>query len=362
MKVNSEDLIEGCILLKDVSARAMQPMILADTVLTQQHIDFLNAFEIQHVEVKNTLKNGTVFQYEAKRPSRQTDGKGKSVLTFNVEFRKAVKTYQKLYKEWESGIPVQIMKIKELILPLIDLMQNDQYAIKAFQAINTCRERGAGAVITSSLSAFFARKQGMDEGDVLQLSIAGLLLDCGLAKLPEGIDNSKYQTEEFQKDYRQHPVHGYRMLKELKVIQEGVLLSVLQHHERIDGSGFPLKLNGIQLHPYAKMISIIDQYVTCCIEQAWLPRELPMKAFTFLQKEPAGKLEKTLMQAFIYEGMQLLIGQEVRLSNGEQGEVVFIPENTPAAPYVSLQNQTILNLHTEPAIWIEDLAAEKVYS
>ncbi len=296
MKVNCEDLIEGCVLLKDVSVRALQPLMLANTVLTQENIDFLNAFEIQEVDVKNTLSNGMAFQYEAKSRSSKNENNLPSDgdLEFNVQFRQAVKGYQKLYQGWKNGLPVQILQIKQTILPLIKLMRTDKYVLKAFQAINTIKEHGTAAVVTAALSAFFARKQGMNEGDILQLGMAGLLLDCGMAKLPEGILATVHQSEDSQKEYRQHPVHGYRMLKELKVIQEGVLLSVLQHHERIDGNGFPLKLNGVQMHPYAKLVAVIDHYASCCQEHEWQSAELPMKAFTYIQKEPPGKLEKPL--------------------------------------------------------------------
>lgn len=362
MKVYCEDLVEGCILLKDVSAKAMQPMMLADTVITQEHIDFLTAFAVQDVEVKNILHDGTVFQYDENQRSARQNIKNITDLTFNVQFRQAVKDYQQLFKEWESGQPIEIMKIKEIIQPLIKLMQNEQtFIIKAFQAVNTIREPGVSAVVTATLSAFISRKQGMSDGDVLQLGIAGFLLDCGMAKLPEGVRNpDNHHTEDYLKAYRQHPVHGYRMLKEQKVIQEGALLSVLQHHERLDGSGFPLKLKGVQLHPYAKLISIVDHYVTCCLEHNWEPDELPVKAFAFLQKEPAGKLDKVLMNTFLNEGMQLLMGEAVQLSNGATGEIMFIPENAPASPYIRLQNQEVLTLHTEPAISIERFMPEKV--
>lgn len=358
VRVACKDLVEGCILLQNVTARSAHPMILAETVITSEHKEFLIAFGIPEVEVKSTLKNGMPFEYVPANKNKDTEVDYNPKLLFNNQLRMAIKSFQSFYQEWSNGKPVDVMAIKAVILPLLNFIQeNNQFTLKVFQEIGIQKEIGASAVFAAILAAFMGRKLGKTEGEVIQLALAGFLRDCGMAKLPENIPHqSTHQNEANLKAYQGHAVHGYRMLKDVTVLKEGTLLSVLQHHERFDGSGFPLKLKGNQLHPFSHLLAIIDSYLEQCMEHEWETDELPIHSFTMLNKEPAGKFDKTLVNSFIYEGMTLLLGKKVQLSNGAVGEVSFVPADQPMSPYIRMQDDTVMTLDKVPSLTIERLA------
>src|SRR5690606_7772208 len=83
-------------------------------------------------------------------------------------------------------------------------------------------------------------------------------IDIGLTKYKPVIDSS-------QADPR-HPVISYEMIKDEPTLTKHAKLAIIQHHERLDGSGFPLKATAEKIHPYSRIIAVADQYVTLYIE------------------------------------------------------------------------------------------------
>jgi len=103
-------------------------------------------------------------------------------------------------------------------------------------------------------------KQNYDASDIKKLTYATLVHDVGNLFLPKRI---LFKRSALSPDDRElmktHPRKGAELLQSLKSPPE-VVRSVLQHHERIDGAGYPEGLTGIEIHPFAKIIAIADAY------------------------------------------------------------------------------------------------------
>ena len=90
---------------------------------------------------------------------------------------------------------------------------------------------------------------------------AGLVHDIGKVHIPDAILNKK---EDLSKDewalIRRHPADGRRDLEQAGETDELVLEVTRQHHERLDGSGYPLGLKGDQINPVSSLCSVIDSF------------------------------------------------------------------------------------------------------
>lgn len=339
MKVRRESLIEGCVLMGDISYLARQPIMTKKTVLTKEHLGVLEAFLVKEVDVQPQLANGETFHPNkiVEKPFPQTEGQ-----SLSVQHSRVSNDYQHFYKEWQSGAVVDIPKLRKTLIPLLTpCLEDNSYLLEILSVGIDGKDRGHQATTSAILSAFLGKKSGYSQGDALQVGLSGFLADCGMAK--ESLTSP---------DREQHPVLGYKMLKGLKAVQEGVLFAVLQHHEYENGSGYPLKLKGENLHPYAKIVAIINFYYTTVLEQHYQKNELPFKALDQMIKTYFGKIDHRLLDTFCLESMNLTLGLNVTLSNGQSGEIIYIPPNMPTRPYVRLEGGQILTLEADPKLAI----------
>ena len=115
------------------------------------------------------------------------------------------------------------------------------------------------SVDVATISMIIARNLGMSSKDVYNIGIAGLLHDMGKSKIPSEILNkpARLTDEEFA-IMKQHSELGYNILKEKKEFHGAISLAVLQHHEKMNGTGYPFGYASDKIVPYAKILSIAD--------------------------------------------------------------------------------------------------------
>lgn len=136
--------------------------------------------------------------------------------------------------------------------------------VKILSVAVSCQERnyeGSHSHFVSQKSVEVARILGMDETEIFEIEAAGLLHDIGKIALSPAI-NKKFQTEMTRQEfelYQKHPIIAQRMLSYSPQL-DNIGKIILQHHERLDGSGFPKHLQGKEILPGAAIIAVVDAY------------------------------------------------------------------------------------------------------
>lgn len=104
------------------------------------------------------------------------------------------------------------------------------------------------------------KKMGLRDAELTDLEFAALLHDIGKIGIPASIINksTSLTDAEFEK-IKMHPVIGYEILKEVKFLEKSVEI-LLQHHERIDGRGYPCRLKGQEINKCAQILAVADSY------------------------------------------------------------------------------------------------------
>ncbi len=117
------------------------------------------------------------------------------------------------------------------------------------------------SVAVCALMISLAKELGLSDAEVRQAGMGGLLHDIGKAMIPiEVLNKPGALTEEEFNLVKLHPEQGHALLKQGNVT-DGVALDIcLHHHEKIDGTGYPFKLNGSQISLFAKMGAVCDVY------------------------------------------------------------------------------------------------------
>lgn len=360
MKVKVKELIPGCIVSEDILSRTNRPIIPKRTVLTNDLIDFLHAFLIQDVTVEKTLVNGSTFVPEEvlneEDSISEMNEQKKPSLT--EAFLQATKEYKKEFKSWQSGIPVDIAKLRSIILPLIELSQYSQSDVFQLHHYSTEEEYFyQHSIAVGLISGFIGRRLNYNNGEVVQLSLAGCLADCGMTKLPLRILNNKsvLSLEDFE-EIKKHPTYSYKMIQNSPLIRDGVKISIFQHHERLDGSGYPLGEKGQRIHPYAKIIAVADTFHAMTSERYYRKKQSPFKVLELMIQDHFGKFDIASIKALESAIMNFSIGSKVKLSDGQIAEILFIEEKAPTRPLVKIiENNDIIHLERNRQLFIEEV-------
>ncbi|MGY4688207.1 HD-GYP domain-containing protein [Salibacterium sp. K-3] len=364
MKVMRQHLKEGCILIEDVFAVTSHPIMRKQTILHAEHLNVLEAFMIKHVHVENKLVDGTPFmplQDDEGYDNETDEEKTESPETFLDHYLEAVQTYKTLFQKWAGGTPVEMEKIRGFLAPLAEKMFDSPSLVLRLHHYSTREEYlYHHAVAVALLSMFLAKKRGLSKKERLQAGVAGALCDAGMARLPTAIlQNRGHLTEWEHEEVKNHPYYSYQMVKETKAVSDQVLLAVLQHHEREDGSGYPLHMTSGSIHTLSKIVSTADVYHAMTSERLHRKKRSPYKVIDEMFREEFGRLDPETLQLLTGALITFSIGSRVRLSNGDTGTIIYMDEKSPAEPMVrSDMNQEIVQMEGSKGPFIEEILSK----
>ncbi|MDT3425128.1 putative nucleotidyltransferase with HDIG domain [Paenibacillus forsythiae] len=176
---------------------------------------------------------------------------------------------------------------------------------------------------------------GYSRSDLNMLGLGALLHDIGKTQIPVKIVQKPgmLNDEEFR-HMQAHTEIGFKILKEEPNIPLLVAHCALQHHERINGSGYPRGLLGPQIHEFAKWIGVADSYDAMTSSRVYKKAMLPHQAVEALYVGSGTLYEQQQLEIFRDRVAIYPIGLHVRLSNGETGVVVRIDPSLPHRPVV----------------------------
>lgn len=205
----------------------------------------------------------------------------------------------------------------------------------------------AHCVNVSLLSAMIGKKLEFNEEEIKILSLGGLLHDIGKLKMPEQIIQKPTQlsAEEYT-IVKRHPIEGYKLLRS-KGLPEDVLMCVLQHHERCDGSGYPYGAKRDQINKYARIVAIANVFESLTSNRVYREAITPFAAMRVFEEERYEKYELKYLLTFLEYIVQVYVGMDVVLSNGEKGKIVLANAQNLSRPLIQTKNRFI-DLSKEP--------------
>lgn len=212
----------------------------------------------------------------------------------------------------------------------------------------------AHSINVSLLATMIGKKLGFNEEEQRILAVGGLLHDVGKLKVPEEIIKKAGKLNEEEYDaVKNHPGEGYKLLKS-KGLEEDILLCVLQHHEKCDGSGYPYGIGRDEINKYAKVIAIADVYDALTSNRVYRNALCPFIAAEIFEEESYEKYEVEYLLPFLHYIVEVYVGMDVILSNGEKGRVVMINQDNLSKPLLKT-NAGFVDLSKSEGIAIEEI-------
>ncbi|WP_135554629.1 HD-GYP domain-containing protein [Paenibacillus cymbidii] len=318
--------------------------------LTAREIEILRAFLIPIVAIES--KAGTETEEDG---DNSPEDPSQSVLPFYLELDKMTSLLKRVFNLAQTNQTIPILDIRMRLESLLKLI--DHYNILSVTSKNTnVKEYLIHNSVLVSLTAYqLAKWHGLPQKDLMQIALGGLFHDLGNVKIDDVVFEKKTRLTDLElEEMRKHTIFGYNILKNVPAINEGAKLCALQHHEREDGSGYPLGVKGDKIHLYAKIIAVADIFHAMTSNRHYKKAESPYLVLEQLVKESFGKLDPLLVQTFVYRVTAFHNGTVVRLSDERIGEIVFSDRANPTRPWVNV-NGKIVNLSMERNLYIQEV-------
>ena len=166
------------------------------------------------------------------------------------------------------------------------------------------------------LSNLLGKWIGLDEKKIHLLTYSGLLHDIGKTKIDSKIFNTNNSlSEDDFKIVKSHPLLGYNIVKEINFLDKSVAQGILMHHERLDGSGYPLGLQDDKISQFGKIIAIADVFDAINSNRSYRKKKAPFESLQIIKKESFGKLDYTYCNIFLHHMFSYYVGKDVVLNN-----------------------------------------------
>ena len=129
----------------------------------------------------------------------------------------------------------------------------------------------------------------------------------------------------------------------------------MQHHERMDGTGFPFGSTGPDIHEYARIIMIADLYDNITTEREGYIKQTPFAAIAQITENMYTSLDPEVCVPVLTHIKDAFLGSRISLNNGEQGIIAAYPNDFAAHPFISLTSSNeIVTLKEHPELVITE--------
>jgi len=176
---------------------------------------------------------------------------------------------------------------------------------------------------------------GLTDKQLLDLGVGTMLHDVGKLQLPTEVLNKpgRLTDDEFTM-IKKHTTYGYDILRLQDDISAVSAHIALQHHERVDGTGYPRGLTGAQMHPYAKMTAVADVFEALTANRVYRRGHLPHEALELLLGSCGTQFDTEMVNLFLQTVAIYPMGMTVTLNSGEEGVISAVHRSHPQRPTV----------------------------
>ncbi|MCZ8513455.1 HD-GYP domain-containing protein [Paenibacillus filicis] len=213
---------------------------------------------------------------------------------------------------------------KDAMIMLTNIGVMDQYLYQ--HSLNVC-----------IYATMLGMSYGYSRDELMILGLGALLHDIGKTQIPLELlrKKEKLTDGEFER-IKKHTTFGFQFLKDEPNIPLLAAHCAFQHHERLDGSGYPRGLKGDEIHEYARWIGLVDSYDAMTTHRVYRNAMLPHQAMEILFTGTGTLYEKQMIELFRDKIAIYPIGVSVTLNTGETGVVVNLNSIVPQRPIVRI--------------------------
>ena len=364
----TKDLLPGMVTAIPVRTKRGQLIINPNVELTRTLISRLEFYGIASVQITENKQVATPMEtpkdpayFPAKSPvsapSPVSDASYSQKLKSSPEFQRFQVDFTLRSQDLKNCFDAYLsdggtVNKEELLSKTISLVSPKQTTLDVFDMLHNMRQVNDSTYAHSLNVAIISRIIGkwlhFSNEELDTLTLAGLLHDIGKTKIPDEVLNKdgKLTDEEFQM-IRNHPKYGYDILKS-QLLNSHIKKAALMHHERCDGSGYPMGLTMEEIDDYALIIAIADVYDAMTAARSYRAPLCPFEVIAEFEKDGLQKYKPKYILTFLENIANAYQNNRVMLSDGTSARIVLLNHRRLSKPLVQLDDGACIDLEKSP--------------
>lgn len=336
------EILPGMKLGKEVVTESGKVILAEHTILTEWMIERLQEWGFNSIEIHEETKED---------PSTALAEEQKYYID---EHAKILSSIESAFQKTRNIKEVPINEINDIADCTIKTLLSLNGVISYLHLINTKDDytfrHSLNVAVICGVIGKWLNFSGEKLKDVV---LAGLLHDIGKTRIPVEILNKPAKLSGNEMSFmKQHPMLGYELIFGSKEIGASVKMAILQHHERLDGTGYPQSLFKNDISQEAKIVAVADTYDAMTTHRIYRSSLTPFLVMEELLQEMFGKLDAEICMLFINNTKDALVGSKVRLNNGAEGKIIFINKEYNIKPIIQTSEGQCIELKNEKNIEI----------
>lgn len=300
-------------------------LVAKGQTLTEESIEKLSNFE--HAQVWVTIQSeANIWKVDSKTMEK---------------YKAYAKMLRAILDDTGGQALLSINRLIDLTSDIVKEFSDEYHLLACVNLVNKFeKDTYEHSINVAFIALMMGRWAEYDGTDLKDLVLAALLHDVGKISLPVHVLKKDKQDMNLMEklEYRRHPIYGYERLASYNELSVEALKGVLSHHERCDGSGYPLSIRESKINHIAKIIGIADTYDH--LRNYYHIFEVIRR----LGNTMIRKFDVNLLFQFCNNMIHYYVGCSVLLNTGEIGEVAFIQPQTWGRPIIKVQ-EAYVNLY-----------------
>jgi putative nucleotidyltransferase with HDIG domain len=256
------------------------------------------------------------------------------------------------------------LPLAEMQGPVIGAVTNMAETVGAIQHLHSMRRLSEytihHSVGVSVICGVLGKWLGYQGDELRDIILAGLLHDIGKAQLPPSlISKPDKLTPAEMEEMKQHSALAVEVLKKTESVSKDITAAILQHHERMDGTGYPQGLRGDAIHPYARILAVADLYDAVTSDRPHQQINSPFTAARMIANAMYDKLDTATSVTFLDHLRDQFIGSQVRLNDGRVAEVIMIGGDYSFYPVIKTSDGEFVDMSRTPNLKVVQLINTK---
>lgn len=360
-RIRTAMLVPGMVVAQDAINSSNILVVSKGTVLNDEAIMKLTFHGIYAIYIKEDSEHPVsgVSEEETGQGEERVSriAQTKEFQEFQASYEKEIETMQDVFNDiitFQEKKP-DISALSVQATQMLDGMQN---RFQVFDMLNGIRDYDDSTYChclnVALICSVFADWMHMSQMEKELATVSGLLHDIGKLKIPEKIIKKPARlTDEEYWIIKGHPAEGYRILYDAR-FNVGIQNAALMHHERVDGTGYPLGLKADQIDKYAKMVAIADVYDAMTAARVYRKKICPFQVIEMFEKEGLSMFDPEYLLVFLENMVQTYLRAHVILSDKTEGEIVMLNKQRLSRPILQTKDG-FLNLMERMDLRIEEV-------
>lgn len=353
----------GMVVGRTIWNEAGHPLLQKSAIVTDGMIMRLKQLNIQYLYIEDKISYGIEIEESVapalrKKVVAQIEESFNKVKGLNSQQASLVLDQQsKVIGQIVEDLLESVFNSEEILTVLTDAFLYDEYLYQhSFQV--------------TLYSLAIAKELGYAYEDLKTIGIGALLHDVGKMVIPGNVlfKPDRLTVEEFE-IMKQHTRYGFDILRNLHTVSLLVAHCAFQHHERIDGSGYPRGLVDFEVHPYAKIIAVADVFDAVTTDRVYREKMLPSQGIAVIEAGSGTIYDKRVVDAFKRGIVHYPNGSIVLLSDGRRGIVAKQNVKYSALPCIRifeennilLKSTYLIRLEEHPNIFIQKVETDYIH-